>query len=34
MEYYFYLHGITEELEKTLYDVLYLDPKRWQWWKW
>jgi hypothetical protein len=34
MEHYFSLHGITNELAKLLYDVLYLDPECWQWWKW
>jgi hypothetical protein len=29
MEHYFSLHGITNELEKLHYDVLYLDPERW-----
>jgi hypothetical protein len=34
MDHYFYLHGINDELEKLFYDVLYLDPECWQWWKW
>jgi hypothetical protein len=31
MEHYFSLHSITNELAKLCYDVLYLDPERWQW---
>jgi hypothetical protein len=31
MELYFSLHGITNELVKLCYVVLYLDPKQWQW---
>jgi hypothetical protein len=27
MEHYFSLHGITDELAKIHYDVLYLDPE-------
>jgi hypothetical protein len=34
MEHYFSLHGITNELAKLRYDVLYLDPECWQWWQW
>jgi hypothetical protein len=34
MENYFSLHGITDELAKILYVVLYLDLEHWQWWKW
>ena len=34
MEDYFSLHGITDDLAKLHYDVLYLDPERWQWWQW
>jgi hypothetical protein len=34
MEHYFYLHGITDELAKLRYVVLYLDSEWWQWWKW
>jgi hypothetical protein len=34
MEHYFSLHGITDELDKLHYVVLYLDPERWQWWQW
>jgi len=34
MEHYFSLHGISDELAKLHYVVLYLDPERWQWWKW
>jgi hypothetical protein len=34
MEHYFTLHGITDELTKIHYEVLYLDLERWQWWKW
>jgi hypothetical protein len=33
-EHYFSLHGITDELAKLRYVVLYLDPERWKWWKW
>jgi hypothetical protein len=29
MEHYFSLHGITDELDKLCYVVLYLDPERW-----
>jgi hypothetical protein len=31
MEHYFSLHGITDELEKLCYVVLYLYPEHWQW---
>jgi hypothetical protein len=31
MEHYFSRNGITDELYKLRYDVLYLDPERWQW---
>jgi hypothetical protein len=34
MEHYFSLHGITDELAKLCYVVLYLDPECWQWWQW
>jgi hypothetical protein len=34
MEHYFSLHGIIDELAKFFYAILYLDPERWQWWKW
>jgi hypothetical protein len=34
MEHYFSLHGITDELAKLHYVVLYLDLERWKWWKW
>jgi hypothetical protein len=34
MEHYFSLHGITDDLDKIRYGVLYLDPKHWKWWKW
>jgi hypothetical protein len=34
MEHYFSLHGITDELAKLCYVVLYLDPECWKWWKW
>jgi hypothetical protein len=34
MEHYFSLHGITDELAKLHYVVLYLDPECWQWCKW
>jgi hypothetical protein len=34
MENYFSLHGITDKLAKVRYDLLYVDPKRWQWWQW
>jgi hypothetical protein len=33
MEHYFSLHGITNDLEKFSYDVLYLNFEPWQWWK-
>jgi hypothetical protein len=33
MEHYFSLHGITDELAKLRYVVLYLDPEHWQWWQ-
>jgi hypothetical protein len=31
MEHYFSLHGITDELAKLRYDVLYLYLERWKW---
>jgi hypothetical protein len=34
MEHYFSLHGITDELTKLRYGILYLDPEIWKWWKW
>jgi hypothetical protein len=34
MEHYFSLHGITNELAKLSYVVLYLDLEHWKWWKW
>jgi hypothetical protein len=34
IEHYFYLHGITDDLSKLCYDVLYLNTERWKWWKW
>jgi hypothetical protein len=34
MENYFSLHGITDELTKRRYGVLYLDLEWWKWWKW
>jgi hypothetical protein len=34
MEHYFSLHGITDDLAKLCYGVLYLDPECWKWWKW
>jgi hypothetical protein len=34
MEYYFSLHGITDELANICYCVLYLDPEHWKWWQW
>ena len=34
MEHYFPLHGITDDMIKLKVGVLYLDPKRWQWWEW
>jgi hypothetical protein len=34
MEYYFSLYGITDDLAKLRYGVLYLDQECWQWWKW
>jgi len=33
MEHYFSLHGITDELAKLHYVVLYLDLECWKWWK-
>jgi hypothetical protein len=29
MEHYFSFHGITDDLAKLHYGVLYLDPKHW-----
>jgi hypothetical protein len=34
MERYFSLHGITDDLEKIHYGVLYLDHECWKWWQW
>jgi hypothetical protein len=34
MEHYFSLHGVTDELDKLHYGVLYLDHERYKWWKW
>jgi hypothetical protein len=34
MEHYFSLHGITDDLAKLHYGVLYLDPEHWKWWQW
>jgi hypothetical protein len=34
MENYFSLHGITDELAKIRYVVLYMDIERWKWWQW
>jgi hypothetical protein len=34
MEHYFSLHGITNELTKLCYGILYLDLEIWQWWQW
>jgi hypothetical protein len=34
MEHHFSLHGITNELAKLLYVVLYLDPEWWKWCQW
>jgi hypothetical protein len=34
MEHYLSLHGITDDLAKLRYGVLYLDSKLWKWWKW
>jgi hypothetical protein len=34
MEHYFSLHGITDDLAKLCYGVLYLDLECWQWWQW
>jgi hypothetical protein len=34
MEHYFSLHGITDDLAKICYDVLYLDLEHWKWWQW
>ena len=34
MEHYFSLHGIIDDLIKLHFDVPYLDPKHWKWWKW
>jgi hypothetical protein len=32
MEHYFSLHGITDELTKLHYEILYLDLEQWKWW--
>jgi hypothetical protein len=34
MEHCFYLHDITNDLEKLMYGVLHLDSKHCKWWKW
>lgn len=34
MEHYLSLHAISDDLMKVKVGVLYLDSKRWQWWKW
>jgi hypothetical protein len=34
MEHYFSLHGITDDLAKLRYGVLYLDLECWKWWQW
>jgi hypothetical protein len=34
MEHYFSLHGITDDLAKIRYGVLYLDHEHWKWWQW
>jgi hypothetical protein len=34
LKHYLSLHGITDELSKLRYDVLYMDLERWKWWKW
>jgi hypothetical protein len=34
MEHHFSLHGITNDLAKIRYGVLYLDPECWKWWQW
>jgi hypothetical protein len=34
MEHYFSLHGITDELAKLRYDILYIYPEHWKWWQW
>jgi hypothetical protein len=34
MEHSFSLCGISDELAKLRYDVLYLDHEWWKWWKW
>ena len=34
MQHYFFLHGIIVDMTKHKAGVLYLDPKRWQWWEW
>jgi hypothetical protein len=30
MEHFFSLHGITDELTKLHYGILYFDPERWK----
>jgi hypothetical protein len=34
MEDYLFLHGVTDDLEKVYYGVLYLYIEQWKWWKW
>jgi len=34
MEHYLSLYGITNELAKLQYGVLYIDQEEWKWWKW
>ena len=34
MEHYLSLHGITDDLAKIRYSVLYLDHEHWKWWQW
>jgi hypothetical protein len=34
MKHYFSLYGITDDLAKLKYGVLYRDQERWQWWQW
>jgi hypothetical protein len=34
MEHEFSLHGITDDLAKLCYDVLYLELECCKWWKW
>jgi hypothetical protein len=34
MKHYFSLHGITDDLTKLRYNVIYLDRERCKWWQW